>query len=153
MRRSCSKSRKRGRTCGPSFSFSASRNPATGLPMGRTCGECGWTKRVCRRRIAAVKRNGGIYRGRAAEKACVERQYLIFNRRTLRSAGDLCCCKVASQLLVDCWDLRPMRYFVLTKLIVGAAADNRARPVASTVEGVAAKYKRQTSSELHGGLA
>jgi hypothetical protein len=121
--------------------------------MGRTCGECGWTKRVCRRRIAAVKRNGGIYRGRAAEKACVERQYLIFNRRTLRSAGDLCCCKVASQLLVDCWDLRPMRYFVFIKLIVGAAADNMARPVASTVEGVAAKYKRQTSSELQGGLA
>jgi hypothetical protein len=84
-----------------------------------------------------------------------ERQYLIFNRRTLRSAGDLCCCKVASQLLVDCWDLRPMRYFVFIKLIVivGAAADNRARPVASTVEGVAAKYKRQTSSELQGGLA
>jgi hypothetical protein len=46
-----------------------------------------------------------------------------------------------------------MRYFVFIKLIVGAAADNMARPVASTVEGVAAKYKRQTSSELQGGLA
>ncbi len=37
---------KRGRACGSSFSFSASRNPATGLPMGRTCRECGWMKDV-----------------------------------------------------------------------------------------------------------
>ncbi len=77
-----------------------------------------------------------------------ERQYLIFNRRTLRSAGGLCRFKVLSELLVDCIVLQPMRNFVSIKLIVGAAADNRARPVAGTVEGVAAKYKRQTSSEL-----
>ena len=108
-------------------------------------------KRVCRRRIAAVKRNGGIYRGRESMRG--ERQYLIFDRRTLRSAGGLCRFKVLSELLVDCIVLRRMRNFVSIMLIVGAAADNRARPVAGTVEGVPAIYKRQTSSKLHGGLA
>ena len=142
---------KRGRTFGSAFSSSCSA-AARGLPMcGATCGECGWMKRVCRRRIAAVKRNGGIYRGRESMRG--ERQYPIFNRRTLRSAGGLCRFKVLSELLVDCIVLRPMRNFVSINLIVGAAADNRARPVAGTVEGVAAKYKRQTSSKLHGGLA
>ena len=65
---------KRGRTCAPSLSSSSpSRNSATseGSPMGRPCGECGWMKRVCRRRIAAVKRNGGIYRGRESRRESV----------------------------------------------------------------------------------
>jgi hypothetical protein len=64
---------KRGRTFGSAFSSSSSRNSATreGSPMGRTCGECGRTKRVCRRRIAAVKRNGGIYRGRESRREAV----------------------------------------------------------------------------------
>ena len=145
--------RKEGGACGPSFSFSSSSslNSATsGSPMGRTCGECGWMKCVWRRRIAAVKRNGGIYRARESMRG--ERQYLNFNRRTLRSAGGLCRFKVLSELLVDCNVLRPMRNFVFIKRIVGAAADNRSRPVAGTVEGVAANYTGQTSSELHGGL-
>jgi hypothetical protein len=65
---------KRGRTCAPSLSSSSpSRNSATseGSPIGRPCGECGRTKRVCRRRIAAVKRNGGIYRGRESRREAV----------------------------------------------------------------------------------
>ena len=79
-----------------------------------------------------------------------ERQYLIFIvRRNVRSEAGLCCFEVTSELLVDCFGWRPMRNLEFIKRILDAAADRRARPVAGTVAGVAAKHKGQTSSELH----
>ena len=79
-----------------------------------------------------------------------ERQYLIFTvRRNVRSELVLCCFELLSELRVDCFAFRPMRYFEFSKrILLGAAADRRARPVAGTVAGVAAKHTGQTSSEL-----
>ena len=80
-----------------------------GSPMcGTTCDECGWMKRVFRRRIAAVNRNGGFYRGR--ESMGGERQYMC-TRRSLRTTSFcfLFCCDVASEILVQGYVRRPNR--------------------------------------------